>query len=804
MRRGRHHAPAFSPRCPDRSAAPTESTGADHTAAQYSAKSTRLSGVIPDSLPVPRINYARAPPNMKSHARLLAALLAFTSLSLAQPTPPTPQLPPTLVPILPPAPATGWTVSPTTVDPSRTRATSYPARLTNLSVRAVAGSGADALVAGAVVQSTGNLPLLVRAVGPGLRPYGVANPLRDPALELFRATTSAAKTAAFATDAQVASAYVGAFPLAVASNTSAGDAALLGQAAVGTLTAQCRSATDASGLALLEFYDATAAPTATSARFANISSRARVENGEGIVVIGFVIAGEGELRLLLRGVGPSLTQFNVPGVLADPSIELFSGNTLVAANDNWRSDGPAAATTLQDAGRALGAFDLASANDAALLVTLRAGAYSLHVRGVSGQTGVALAEIYEAAPPAAGFDIGRATNAVGIDLYRQLAANSRNPNFALSPYSIESALALAYAGAAGETRTEMARVLRFPADNAPLQTEFATLRTALDAAAAKTIPLATARTSSTQRTEPLEWRAANRLFGQPGYPFRESFLTLMSDGFSAPLEFANFLSNPEAARLTVNDWVAGQTKQKILNLIPLGAVTSTTRLILVNALYLKAPWDIPFSNFSTSPRAFHPTPSTTRNVPTMSVSGSFGYAAEEGLTVVTLDYLGSDLQFVIVLPDTGQTTETAAARLTPEHFARWSKLGGPGRREVILAMPKFQVPGTTISLAAALDSLGMPTAFDHPERSANFDGIAPRRLELNDYLFIKDVFHQSFVAVDEAGTEAAAATAVIMTVPVSAQIPSPPYVQVDRPFLFAIQHRASGACLFLGRVSDPQ
>jgi serpin B len=742
---------------------------------------------------------------MKSHARLLPALLAFASLAFAQTTPPTLPPPLTLPPIIPPsATPTGWTVSPATVDPTRTRATSYPARLSNLSVRAVAGSGADALVAGAVVQGTGNLPLLVRAVGPGLRPYGVTNPLRDPALELFRATTSAAKTAAFATDAQVASAYVGAFPLAAASNTSAGDAALLGQAAVGTLTAQCRSATDASGLALLEFYDATATPTATSARFANISSRARVENGEGIVVIGFVVAGEGELRLLLRGVGPSLTQFNVPGVLADPSIELFAGNTLIAANDNWRSDGPAAASTLQDAGRALGAFDLASANDAALLVTLRAGSYSLHVRGASGQTGVALAEIYEVAPPTGGFDVGRATNAVGIDLYRQLAATSRVPNFALSPYSIQSALALTYAGAAGDTRTEMARVLRFPADNTPLQSDFAALRTALDDAAAKTIPLAAARTTPTQRTDPLEWNAANRLFGQPGYPFRESFLTLMNDGFAAPLQFANFVANAEGARLTINDWVAGQTKQKILDLIPSGGVNGATRLVLVNALYLKAPWDMPFSTFSTFPRAFHPTPTTTRNVPTMAMSGAFGYAAEQGLTVVTLDYLGSDLQFVIVLPDTGQTTETAAARLTPEHFARWAKLGGPSRREVALTLPKFKIPGMTVSLAAALKSLGMATAFDHPTRSANFDGIAPRRLELNDYLFIEDVFHQSFVAVDEAGTEAAAATAVVMAVPISAGIPPRLSVQVDRPFLFAIQHRASGACLFLGRVSDPQ
>ena len=737
---------------------------------------------------------------------VFATLLVFAPPSPAQTTPPlgspTVPPPPTLVPIVPTLP-TGWTVSASTVDATRPRSSSHPARLTNLSVRAVAGSGADALVAGAVVQGTGALPLLVRAVGPGLRPYGVANPLRDPALELFRATTSAAQTAAVATDAQVASAYVGAFPLVPASATAPGDAALLGQAAVGTLTAQCRSATDASGIALLEFYDATAAPTATSARFANLSSRSRVASGDGLVVLGFVIAGEGELSLLLRGVGPSLAQFNVSGVLADPAIELYSGNTRLAANDNWRSDGPAAAAALQDAGRAVGAFDLASPNDAALLVTLRAGSYSLLVRGAAGQSGVALAEIYEAAP-LAGFDLGRAINAVGLDLYRQVAATTAGRNLALSPYSIQSALALAYAGAAGDTRAEMARVLHFPADNVPLQAAFADVRGALDTLAAKSVALAQARSTPAQRTDPVEWHAANRLFGQPGYPFRDTFLALMADGFAAPLQFADFSRNYEAARLTINDWVAAQTKQKILDLIPVGGIDDTTRLVLVNALYLKAPWDIPFASALTSPQPFFPTPTTTLSVPTMSQTADLGYSAEEGLTVVTLDYLGRDLQCVIVLPDAGQTTEAAAARLTPEHFARWAKLGETARIEVTLTLPKFKIQGGSTALAGPLKTLGLSTAFDVPRHSANFDGIAPRRLDLDDYLFIADVFHQTFVAVDETGTEAAAATAVALVVPVSVRIVPHVNVRVDRPFLFAIQHRATGTCLFLGRVANPQ
>ncbi len=731
---------------------------------------------------------------------VFAAILPLVASTSAQLVPPT-LLPPALPPI--PVVNPGWMISPTTVDATHSRSFSHPARLANISVRAVAGSGPDALVAGAVVQGTGSLPLLVRAIGPGLRTFGVAHALRDPALELFRASASAAKTTAFAGDATVASSYVGAFPLTASNGLTAGDAALLGQAAVGTLTAQCSSASTASGVALLEFYDATAQPTVSSPRFVNLSSRARVETGEGLVVIGFVIEGEGELRLLLRGVGPTLSQFNVPAVLSDPTLELFAGGTRLAANDNWRSDGPAAIAALEDAGRVLGAFDLASPNDAALLVTLKAGSYTLHVRGAAGQSGVALAEIYEVAAVAAGFDVGRSTNAVGLDLYRLIAATATGQNLAVSPYSIQSALALAYAGAAGDTRTEMARVLRFPADNAALQSGFADLRTSLDALAAQSVPLAQARSTPSTRIDPIEWNVANRIFGQQGYGFRESFLTLMNDGFAAPLQLLNFTPNPEPARLAINDWVAQQTRQRITQLIPSGGVLNDTRMVLVNAIYLKAPWDSPFAVFSTSPQPFHPTPTTTRSVPTMIETSTRGYAAEDGMTIVTLGYLGQGLQCVIILPDQGQTTEAAAARLTPEHFARWAQLTDTGRKSVTLYLPKFKLQGETVDLTSALQQLGLGSAFDVPLGSANFDGIAPRRPD--DYLYISKVFHKTFVAVDEAGTEAAAATAVVVTGTTSINLPPipPTVVRVDRPFLFAIQHRATGACLFVGRIVDP-
>ncbi len=697
---------------------------------------------------------------------------------------------------------TAWRNPAAAIDPARARAESPSARLVNVSVRARAGSGDSTLIAGAVVQGPGTLPMLVRAIGPGLRPFGVAEALRDPKLEIFHGGVLAAQTNIAGRPETAASIYVGAFPpVESMGGVASGDAALMGQPAAGTITAHCSSASGGSGVALVEFYDAMAAPSAASSRFVNVSSRARVESGEGLIVVGFVVAGEGYATLLLRAAGPTLQQFRVSDFLPDPKIELYSGSTLIAANDNWRSGDAESVNKTQEAGTAVGAFALSSANDAAMLATLPAGAYTLQVRGVGTQSGVALAEIFQVA--ADEFDAARATNGAGLDVYRELAKSRPGQNLVISPYSIESALALAYAGADGSTRSEMARALYFPAGNGALQAEFARLRIALGATAEASRATADARTRAGARTDPIAWNQANRLFGQQGYAFREPFIALMRDGFAAPFQPMDFRTNPEPPRLAINAWVEEQTRQKIKDLIPAGALSEFTRLVLVNALYMKAPWDVPFAKTSTAPRAFRPAPGSSRDVPTMQRTAPLGYAVEDGLTIVTLDYLGAGLQFVIMLPDQSQSVDAAAARLTPAHFTRWANLRQTSRREVDLYLPKFTVPGATVPLGQVLRVMGVRSAFDEPRGSANFDPIAPRRPD--DYLAISDVFHQTFVALDEEGTEAAAATAVVMVTTTSIVNPPPPIeVRVDRPFLFAIQHRGTGVCLFLGRIADPR
>ncbi len=423
---------------------------------------------------------------------------------------------------------------------------------------------------------------------------------------------------------------------------------------------------------------------------------------------------------------------------------------------------------------------------------------------------------------AASFDVASATNQVGLDLYRRLAGAKPGENLVISPYSIESALALAYAGADGSTRSEMSTALHLPVDDAAVDRAFAGLRTDLATAAAESAKVAVARHRASrtpiyaimngQRVElpeepapaaGIEWHEANRLFAQSGYAFRSSFLALLRDRYAAPFESLDFRHEDEKARSVINRWVEEQTREKILDLIPPRGVSPDTRLVLVNALYLKAPWHTPFEKIFTVPQPFHLTDSASREVPTMQQGGYLGYEHMTGLTVVSLDYLGRELQCLILLPDEGSSVSAVANKLSTADFARWSKLGKEtGSTLVALHLPRFRVAGVTVPLRPVLRRLGVTSAFDEPEGSANFERIAARRPE--DYLKLSEVFHQTFLALDEEGTEAAAATAAAESYAGSAARQQPVEVRVDRPFLFAIQHRASGTCLFLGRITDPR
>ncbi len=405
------------------------------------------------------------------------------------------------------------------------------------------------------------------------------------------------------------------------------------------------------------------------------------------------------------------------------------------------------------------------------------------------------------APAATNFDLAaKATNALAVDLHRQLVKD--NQNLCVSPYSIESALAMTFAGADGETRTEMARVLHFSND-AGVPGSFAALQHSLEDMSAKTAEVVKQSKKFGGPSEPITLNIANRLFAQKGYPFRETYLSLVKQNFGGAFEPIDFIADPAAATQHINKWVADQTRDRIRDLIPGGALDKTTRLVLANALYLKAPWAKEFPESATKPEPFFVHGGGPSDVPMMrKTSDHFGYARREGFTIVSLPYAGDELQFVVLLPDEVNGLHALESKLTGELLAQCAKLE---RRDVDLHLPKFKLQPATIALAENFEALGMKTAFDKPHGSANFDKIAPRKP--NDYLYISQIFHKTFIAVDEKGTEAAAATAVTMMAAAAAlKSPPPPpiEVKVDRPFVYAIQHVPSGVCLFLGRVADPR
>ena len=391
-----------------------------------------------------------------------------------------------------------------------------------------------------------------------------------------------------------------------------------------------------------------------------------------------------------------------------------------------------------------------------------------------------------------------AINALGVDLLQQSAKPGANA--LLSPYSIQSALAMTYAGAEGDTRAEMAKVLHYPKDDAEVHRSFAALRKSLDEVMQKSARDVEQMQKWGATNDPITLTVANRLFGQTGYMFRESFLDLVRDNYGAPFELMDFAGDFAGATKRINTWVEDRTRQRIRNLIPDGTLNDLTRLVLVNAIYLKAPWAGEFSEHTTKPQPFHLGANNLISVPTMTATRSLGYARRDGCTVLAMPYRGGELQFLILLPDKVDGLAAVEKALTVRQLADGARLGS---QEVILHLPKFKLEPPALALGRALQALGMKTAFDLPPRSANFDRMAPRRAD--DYLYISEVFHKTFLNLDEKGTEAAAATAVVMnTLSAVREKPKPIEVRVDRPFLFAIQHRDSGASLFLGHLSDPR
>jgi serpin B len=380
-----------------------------------------------------------------------------------------------------------------------------------------------------------------------------------------------------------------------------------------------------------------------------------------------------------------------------------------------------------------------------------------------------------------------AINSFGLDLLRNAAKPDINALY--SPYSIALTLAMTYAGAAGVTRDEMAKTLHFGTNEMAVHHSFALLRAQLDGMIQRSARVTAERNSKGGGfIDPITFVAANRVFGAGREPFRRGFMDCLATNYRAPLLEFVFTRDPAAATKLMNDVVLADTRLRIPDLIPQGALTVDTRVVLVNAVYLKAPWEHPFAP-STGSAPFHVGLSAIADVPMMWQREKFGYMKYNGFTAIALPYIGNELQFLIFLPDATNGVQALESRLT--------QIGACANlpvRELILGLPKFKITPPTLPLKPILQGMGMKTAFD--QSTADF----PRMAEKG--MFVTAAFHKTFLNLDETGTEAGAASVMLgggSGIPEKTMV-----VTVDRPFIFAIQHRPSGACLFLGHVVDPR
>lgn len=371
-------------------------------------------------------------------------------------------------------------------------------------------------------------------------------------------------------------------------------------------------------------------------------------------------------------------------------------------------------------------------------------------------------------------DLAAGNTAFAVDLYHQLRGGEGNLFF--SPYSISTALAMTYAGARGNTEAEMARVLHFDLDHLTQETlhsAFADLE---------------AHLAQIQAQGDIALHVANALWPQVGYAFFSAFLDLCQRCYGVSITPVDYAADSEAARQQINAWVEEKTREKIKELLKPPHVTPLTTLILVNAIYFKGNWSSQFDPEDTDDGPFYRLAGDAVKAPMMRQTARFGYRETDDLQVLELPYVGGDLSMLVLLPQERDGLPALEAALTVDNLALWTQRLYPTKVQVVL--PRFKLSGE-FDLSETLEAMGMVDAF---HGSADFSGMTGQR-----DLFISAVVHKAFVDVNEEGTEAAAATAVVMGRGISLS----PVFEADHPFLFLLRENSTGSILFLGRVVDP-
>jgi len=379
-------------------------------------------------------------------------------------------------------------------------------------------------------------------------------------------------------------------------------------------------------------------------------------------------------------------------------------------------------------------------------------------------------------------------NQFALELYAKL--RSKEGNLFFSPYSISTALALTYAGARGQTESQMTGVLHFPVITKPGTELSSTLipdRQKFASVFAEIIK----DLNDKGKKSGYELRIANALWGQKGYGFLEEFLELIKTNYDGQLNEVDFVRATETARKTINTWVEKKTNDKIKNLIQKGVLDSMTRLVLTNAIYFKGNWARQFKKDRTKEAPFTLADDRKVDVAMMNQTAPFRYMETEDFQGLELPYVDDELSMIILLPKEFNGLDEFEKTLTVENLSKW--LGELHKLEVIVSVPRFKMT-SQFGLASVLESMGMIDAFSP---NADFSGMNGKK-----DLFISAVIHKAYVDVNEEGTEAAAATAVTMKL-TSVGPAEIPVFRADHPFLFLIQEKQAGSILFIGRVTDP-
>lgn len=364
----------------------------------------------------------------------------------------------------------------------------------------------------------------------------------------------------------------------------------------------------------------------------------------------------------------------------------------------------------------------------------------------------------------------------GFHLYQKLGESEGNLFF--SPYSISTALAMTYAGARGQTEKEMAEVLHFTLKQEPLHLSFSRLQSQLNAI---------------QDKGHVKLSLANSLWCQQDYYFLDTFFNLNKKYYGAGLNFVDFKRKTEEARIAINTWVEKETQQKIKELIKPGIIERLTRLVLCNAIYFKGNWLSQFDKKKTAEADFHISSNKTIKVPLMNQKSGFRFKNFGNFSAIELPYEGNDLSMIIFLPKEVDGLPALEQKLTEDSVKNWlDELSKSYKQEIFVSLPKFKTT-CEFQLGEVLAEMGMPGAFSLPP--ANFSGMTGKK-----DLFISNVIHKAFVDVNEEGTEAAAATAVVMK---RIAISRPLTFRADHPFIFLIRENQTEGILFIGRIIDP-